>query len=554
MPRHKTSPPLEDAFREALAEPSPVRSRNKFMKVLHRLREDCTADLRLVGYLLDGLERFAGHDVADQIAGEYLPRFGPAVVPELRQALNLQGTKADALRLAALVNIDPAGGRKLCNTALQHGSDVVRARAMRGLTKLDPRMAEQLALDFLSHQKSGIQFQNAALAALAGSRSDKALELLLAALPRRRLVWSAHFALKASPHPRLLACLQTHFASLLDEIGTGTARVDGTNGHYLWHLMNILIDRPEPGGLVAVIRLMDHPLAAVRQNATSTVWCHINNHALAGKRAIPELTAALKYPDPKARDAAAIVLGRGGAAARAAVPALVEMLQTEPEFGVRRQAAETLGNIGTPVSIVVPALVAALQDPSPWLRRQVAESLGRIGPPAREALPWLVKALEDPDATVTAEVPEALTRIGPLRVVLPTLTEALRHQHQGVRGRAANALGELGPRARQAIPALIDLLRDTEGWVIWRAADALAKMEASANGAVPALCALLQSPSAGSSHSGYNRYIRAAAVKALGAIGPAAQAAVPVLLALRKGSDRALREAVASALTAIEKP
>src|SRR5262249_36669071 len=147
--------------------------------------------------------------------------------------------------------------------------------------------------------------------------------------------------------------LQAQLASLVNEIETEALRLNPTKGKgsYLWHLMNILIDRPEPDGLVTVIKLMDHPLEDIRGRATSTVWHHINNHAVAGKRATPELTAALKYPDPKARDAAAIVLSRGGSAAKAAVPTLVELLRTDSDFGLRRQAAEALGSIGSPVKI-----------------------------------------------------------------------------------------------------------------------------------------------------------------------------------------------------------
>jgi HEAT repeat protein len=551
MSRKKAVPSIEDDFCEALTEPSRVRRRNKFKKALFRFRDESVADPQLVGYLLNGLDT-ADDYVAEQIAEEDLPRFGRAIIPRLQQSLNLQGTRADGLRLTALVKIDPSQGRKLCETALQQGSDVVQGHAMKALTELDRKKAKEVALECLSNQKLGVRFKNTALAALTGSRRDQALELLLAALPHPRLVWSAHFALKKSPNPKLTARLQARLASLVSEIEAEAARSVPIKGKssYLWHLMALLIDRPEPEGLAAVIRLMDHPLEDIRGSACSTVWHHCNNHALAGTRCIPELAKALKYADPRARDAAVNVLGCGGARAGAAVPALVDVLRTDPDYGMRRRTAEALGRIGTPAKAVVPALVAALRDESPWVRRQAVESLGWVRPLPRQVIPLLVKMLEDLDINVTGDIPAALNKIAPLRVVLPILIETLGHKHPGTRGCAANVVGELGPHAREAIPALIDLLQDTDGWVRWRAAAALGNMGVRARAAVPALCQLLTA----SSDPWHTRYARETAAEALGKIGPAAQAAIPALSAFRRDKNKAMRDAVAHALTAIQGP
>jgi len=79
-----------------------------------------------------------------------------------------------------------------------------------------------------------------------------------------------------------------------------------------------------------------------------------------------------------------------------------------------------------------------------------------IGPAAAEAaLPALVAALKDPDKKVVAEhAAEALGKIGPSAAeAAPALVAALEDPYEGVRLRAAEALGKMPTRQRYSPPS-----------------------------------------------------------------------------------------------------
>ncbi|MGZ9092712.1 MAG: HEAT repeat domain-containing protein, partial [Rhodoplanes sp.] len=71
---------------------------------------------------------------------------------------------------------------------------------------------------------------------------------------------------------------------------------------------------------------------------------------------------------------------------------------------------------------------------------------------------------------------------------MPALITALGKWHGVlVRSHAAEALGEIGPAASNAVPALTAALTDAHSDVRWPAAEALGRIGAAASGAVPAL-------------------------------------------------------------------
>ncbi len=162
-----------------------------------------------------------------------------------------------------------------------------------------------------------------------------------------------------------------------------------------------------------------------------------------------------KMRDPASRWMAIVALGEMGAAARAAVPHLVEALE-DGDPAVRWDAAKTLGKIGPAASAAVPALAALVNDPGDTVARQYAVvALGRIGPNAKGAVPCLIHALKDLAVDVHAKAGEALVQIGAPAV--PGLIEVMKDEDQQVRVRAANALTEIaagpGSQQTQASPA-----------------------------------------------------------------------------------------------------
>src|SRR5262249_27785245 len=126
----------------------------------------------------------------------------------------------------------------------------------------------------------------------------------------------------------------------------------------------------------------------------------------------------------------------------------------------------------------VPSLIEALTNKSLHTSHQAADALGEIGLDEAAAVPALTDALKDSDGRFRVEAALALYRIEPQPAHLRTLTEFL--QAPATRVNAAQALGKLGPSAKQAVPALKAACRDANGGVRSAALDALGKIDPSA--------------------------------------------------------------------------
>jgi serine/threonine protein kinase/HEAT repeat protein/Tfp pilus assembly protein PilZ len=295
-----------------------------------------------------------------------------------------------------------------------------------------------------------------------------------------------------------------------------------------------------PIDVSALIEALRHEDVSVREWAAVALG-HLGP---AAKDAVAALRAALKNSMSGIRDWAAAALGGIGPEAREAIPDLVGALKDESRF-VRAAAAAALGAMGPSAKDVVPDLVGALRDENANVRWRAAAALGEIGPEARAAIPALLSALEDRDVSTTDAVALALEKVigkpepSPQPRPEPPIPEApgtadlgslilslTTDDDQSVRWRAAAALGDMGPAAKEAIPALTGALEDKDNTVRCEAARALGRMDSAAKEAVPALAAALRDE---------DEVLRHHAAAALGLIGPDALAAVPALIeALRE--------------------
>ena len=128
-------------------------------------------------------------------------------------------------------------------------------------------------------------------------------------------------------------------------------------------------------------------------------------------------------------------LGLIGPRARAALPALKEMLKDEDQF-YRMRAAYAVARIDPGNEIAFPLLVTSLED-----RRHgssAAMMLKQMGPEAKAAVPALIGAL---DAIDNFHIAEALGNIGPdAKAALPVLRDLLTLSSQRVREAAAVAI------------------------------------------------------------------------------------------------------------------
>lgn len=142
-------------------------------------------------------------------------------------------------------------------------------------------------------------------------------------------------------------------------------------------------------------------------------------------------------------------------------------------------------------------------DPTEERRRRVYAELGELG---SQALPALARGLGDPDVQIRRNVALFLNVAGGswfdpsqprlnIEACLPALIAALQDSDNRVKGLAAQALGEIGPRAAGAVPALIRLLADSEEGARNSACIGLAGIGPSAKEALPALRKALSDPS-----------------------------------------------------------
>jgi HEAT repeat protein len=227
------------------------------------------------------------------------------------------------------------------------------------------------------------------------------------------------------------------------------------------------------------------------------------------------------------REAAAELLGEMGPAAEAAVKPLIAVLRDSTEvLSLHWSAVEGLGEIGP---AAVGPLNAVLQDSTEtdWSRRIAAEALGEIG---QEAVGPLIAVLRNPTASyllhrnvtwVLGNMDPAA--IGPLIAVLQDTTP-----DEGAHIATVEALVEI---KQEAVGPLTAVLRDTtvSGTTLGVVARALGKMGPAAEAAVKPLIVVLQD-------STMSDRTREAAARALGKMGPAAEAAVEPLVAVLRDS------------------
>ena len=131
-----------------------------------------------------------------------------------------------------------------------------------------------------------------------------------------------------------------------------------------------------------------------------------------GEPAVPALCEALKDPDPKFRDAAALAMPLNGKAAKDAVPALLALL-SDPDPQVRKRGILALEHLRQPGAEVVAALGKALKDADPDVRRTAVFVIGNAGPGAKEYVPALLELLKVDDWSLRSVVVSTLQKIGP---------------------------------------------------------------------------------------------------------------------------------------------
>jgi HEAT repeat protein len=109
------------------------------------------------------------------------------------------------------------------------------------------------------------------------------------------------------------------------------------------------------------------------------------------KEAIPSFVKLLEHKDPKAREAAVLLLSSNRRDPQTAVKALQKAFK-DPVLTVRRTAVREIGAYGWQAKSAIPELLKLLEDKE--LDKKSVISLGNIGAEAEKVVPSLVKMLK----------------------------------------------------------------------------------------------------------------------------------------------------------------
>jgi HEAT repeat protein len=297
------------------------------------------------------------------------------------------------------------------------------------------------------------------------------------------------------------------------------------------------------------------------------------------KPAVPQLVADLKKLAPSAARSHIIAIGRIGPEARDAAPRLKEMLAL-PDKIYRVEMVSALLAIGAGDATLVPILKEELVRTNLTQRNEVLAALARLGPEAREARDALVQAWRSlgGDVTTQFKVAEVLAVVDPsaspevgnwLRSQLAVpggysvraagillrrnardeeawavVRRELRDKASGNKRDAAEALGALGPAARDALPDLKLALESSDPLGRVAAALAVWKIDhAQGEQAVPVLVEVARMPTL---------TWPMAALEALGAMGRDARPALPALGQVYRERSAELRPFLLDAVRKID--
>jgi HEAT repeat protein len=259
------------------------------------------------------------------------------------------------------------------------------------------------------------------------------------------------------------------------------------------------------------------------------------------EKSLDLLITAVGDDDVTTRLSAVEALERLGPKAKAAVPALRDLLRQPPvtpaltvgfPFPGRPYPFGPFAMPGQP-RLIGPEQATPL----------VLATLGRIGPDAAEAIPDLVELMHHDKSQYKIILP-VLANLGP--AALKTLLESANNPDADVRVVAVEALGSVVPAQEKAVEALLPSLKDKNEAVREQALFSLVRMGPAARSAVPALIEILEQRG--------NDAGQGLAAQALGSIGPEAAKAVPALRAALKNPDPYVRQWAAAGLGGIGAP
>lgn len=219
----------------------------------------------------------------------------------------------------------------------------------------------------------------------------------------------------------------------------------------------------------ALVAIVDDPDPEVAANVVDAL-------VSLGEAVVPRASRALQ--NPEYRPFALRVLTRLGPKAEGAVAALTELIpDASPDDCASIHFA--LAAIGPGAAPATDALVQGLANEDKRVRHSALYALRMIGPAARSSVPSLLKLIAGEDAFDAQAAAWALASIAPTDAsvaakIVPVLMRGLSSPEENVRAECAEALGTLGPAAKQAATALARLAQEDDSLLVRESAAAAA--------------------------------------------------------------------------------
>jgi HEAT repeat protein len=254
----------------------------------------------------------------------------------------------------------------------------------------------------------------------------------------------------------------------------------------------------------------------------SVAWALIRIEPQSAKVAVPLLIERVKRGDDRISLEAIQALMAMGPEARAAIPALTEVVRGGRDV-LPAWSAYALARIaGREAPLAIPHVLELLDHDIVDASDLVAE----LGPPA---VPAVLDVARRKEGSIRHRAGRSLGLIGSrFPEAIPALVKALKDKDVGARQAAAEAFWVISRKGREAVPALTETLQDNDIMVRHGAAWGLVHVLGSeATAAVPVLIALAGKPE-------HHQNVRRSAIVALGTIGRAAKEAAPLLASLEK--------------------
>ncbi len=262
------------------------------------------------------------------------------------------------------------------------------------------------------------------------------------------------------------------------------------------------------------------------------------------RSAVHEIVEVMGQDNPQLQYECIVALGKIGPLAHEATASITRFL-TVDSFLHQSAALESLRQIGTAPPEAEAEIRRLCTDPNAAIATSAIRCLLMISDENNElvhqSIPRLVKTLSDERPEVRNEAAITLSEIG--SSVVPAVTAVLSEKAYGVRLKACEILGHIGPAAAGSVPDLIGRLGDDNEVVIRAAAESLGNIHSQPETVLPALSGLLKSESGP---------LCIMAVQAIAEFGPTAKNSSHLILELLSDKRIMVRVAAANALGRIK--